>query len=251
MVVNGRPLKRAKKRVTADLCDFLTFPAGAEAGLVGPFRANVRAFLSRHARLPPPSSVLSPTAAPHLLTWRVSFRVGGPKGDGEGDEEPGRKGEEGSPPPPPLIVDLDVVEEDVARSRSVYCDQCRVVGWSGHPVCGKRYHFIIRSDSSAASHVNQTCARCGSLLQDFDTRCTVCSYEMSADDLEDWAYLQLGDSTHLLHGVIHTNGYGHLLRVNGREGGSKFLTGRDVMGFWDRLCKMLCVSLVDVNGAAG
>jgi hypothetical protein len=26
------------------------------------------------------------------------------------------------------VVSLDVVEEDVARSRSVYCDQCRVVG---------------------------------------------------------------------------------------------------------------------------
>jgi hypothetical protein len=26
------------------------------------------------------------------------------------------------------VVSLDVVEEDVARSRTVYCDQCRVVG---------------------------------------------------------------------------------------------------------------------------
>lgn len=72
-------------------------------------------------------------------------------------------------------------------------------------------------------------------------RCTTCNYEMSADDLEDWVYLQLGDSTHLLHGVVHTNGYGHLLRINGREGGSRFLTGRVVMDFWDRLCKVLRV----------
>ena len=30
---------------------------------------------------------------------------------------------------------------------------------------------------------------------------------------------------HLLHGVIHANGFGHLARVNGREGGSSKLTG--------------------------
>lgn len=31
--------------------------------------------------------------------------------------------------------------------------------------------------------------------------------------------------THLLHGVVHLNGYGHLLRINGMEGGSLHLTG--------------------------
>ncbi len=30
---------------------------------------------------------------------------------------------------------------------------------------------------------------------------------------------------HLLHGVLHQNGFGHLLRVNGREGGSAALSG--------------------------
>lgn len=73
------------------------------------------------------------------------------------------------------------------------------------------------------------------------SRCVSCKYEMTAEDFEDWAYRQLDDSTHLLHGVVHANGYGHLLRVNGREGGSKSLTGCDIMGFWDRLCKMLRV----------
>ena len=64
---------------------------------------------------------------------------------------------------------------------------------------------------------------------------------MTGDDLEDWPYVQLEDSSHLLHAVVHANGYGHLLRVNGREGGSKYLTGCDIMGFWDRICKMLHV----------
>ncbi|KAK1693523.1 hypothetical protein QYE76_010220 [Lolium multiflorum] len=54
-------------------------------------------------------------------------------------------------------VELNVVEEDVLRSRSVYCDQCRVVGWSGHPVCGKRYHFIIENDSIQMAGRRRTC----------------------------------------------------------------------------------------------
>uniref|UniRef100_A0A5B6YQJ3 Uncharacterized protein n=1 Tax=Davidia involucrata TaxID=16924 RepID=A0A5B6YQJ3_DAVIN len=107
MVVNGRPLKRMKRRVTADLNDFLTFPSG-DASAVGSFRTSVRAFLSKHAILPPPSSLF-----PHLLTWQILFRVG--------DLTDG-------PDSSSSVVCLDVVEEDVARSRSVYCDQCRVVG---------------------------------------------------------------------------------------------------------------------------
>ncbi|KAE9444750.1 hypothetical protein RHGRI_022235 [Rhododendron griersonianum] len=118
MVVNGRPLKRIKRRrVTADLNDFLTFPSAAVVDDVGsiPFRTSVRAFLSKHAALPPPSSLF-----PHLLTWQILFRVGDLTAEG--------------PDASPAVVCLDVVEEDVARSRSVYCDQCRVVGEFLHRV---------------------------------------------------------------------------------------------------------------------
>lgn len=120
MVVNGRPLKRMKRRVTADLHDFLTFPSspssssssvdGKDGLSCGPFRTRVREFLTRNALLPPPSSLF-----PHLLTWQMMFRVG--------DLTDG-------PDSLPEAVCLDVVEEDVTRSRSVYCDQCRVVGES-------------------------------------------------------------------------------------------------------------------------
>lgn len=65
----------------------------------------------------------------------------------------------------------------------------------------------------------------------------------TTDDVEDWVYHQLENTTHLLHGVVHANGYGHLLRVNGREGGSRFLSGIHIMDFWDRLCKTLGVRL--------
>ncbi|KAJ0594819.1 hypothetical protein HanHA300_Chr03g0112611 [Helianthus annuus] len=69
---------------------------------------------------------------------------------------------------------------------------------------------------------------------------------MTTEDIEDWMYNQLDYTTHLLHGVVHMNGYGHILRVNGREGGSWLLSGRHIMDFWDRLCKVLGVRQVSV-----
>ncbi|KAJ9547384.1 hypothetical protein OSB04_019927 [Centaurea solstitialis] len=229
MVVNGRPLKRMKRRVTADLTDFLTFPEhSSSSAAAGPFRTTVREFLLRHALLPPPSSLL-----PHLLTWQILFRVGGDSASS---------------------VCLDVVEEDVVRSRSVYCDQCRVVGWSGNPVCGKRYHFIIKSDGASIGGYNKPCAACGASLHLSESRCKTCNHVMTTEDVEDWMYNQLDDTNHLLHGVVHVNGYGHLLRVNGREGGSRVLSGSHIMDFWDRLCKALGVrevSVMDVSKKYG
>ncbi|KAL6552258.1 hypothetical protein OROGR_008412 [Orobanche gracilis] len=201
MVVNGRPTKRlVKRRVTAELRDFLTFPTPSDlpsaAAAARPFRTAVRAFLTKHALLPPPSSLF-----PHLLTWQILFRVGDLTGDDGG----------------PATACLDIVEEDVARSRSVYCDQCRVVGWSSNPVSAKRYHFIIKADGNSIGGYNKTCAGCGHALHMTDSRCKSCSHVMTTEDVEDWMYQQLENTTHLLHGVVHTNGYGHILRVNGRE----------------------------------
>ncbi|KAI4324030.1 hypothetical protein L6164_023598 [Bauhinia variegata] len=231
MVVNERPSKRMKRRVSADLYDFLTFPAAGDSCCDGggePFRKAVQRFLSNHARLTFPPSVF-----PSLMTWQIMFRIGGLV-DG--------------PDLSPAMVTLDIVEEDVTRSRSsVYCDQCRVVGWSGHPVCRKRYHFIIRAAASnPIDSYQRPCSRCGNVLQLSEQRCKWCSYLITVDDLEDWVYLQIEGNTHLLHGVVHSNGYGHLLTLNGREGGSKLLSGSDIMGFWDRLCGALSVRKVSV-----
>ncbi|KAG5247578.1 PHD finger protein [Salix suchowensis] len=231
MVVNGRPIKRMKRRVTADLYNFLTFPASSSSSPPppdGPFRANVRSFLTEHALLSPPSSLF-----PHLLTWQISFRVGDLVECGGGEAGP-------------EVVSLDVVEEDVARSRSVYCDQCRVVGWSEHPVCCKRYHFVIKADGNSIDGYHKLCSCCGNILHLSESRCKTCNHVMTADDVEEWVYHQLEDTTHLLHGVIHANGYGHLLRVNGKEGGSRVLSGCHIMDFWDRLCKSLGVRKVSV-----
>jgi hypothetical protein len=112
VVSGGKSLKRMKRRVTADHHDFYSFPSPSvsvsENFSGGPFRSNVRSFLTKYALLPPPSALF-----PHLLTWQILFRVGEiTDGSDSG----------------PAVVCLDVVEEDVARSRSVYCDQCRVFG---------------------------------------------------------------------------------------------------------------------------
>ncbi|CAJ1978272.1 unnamed protein product [Sphenostylis stenocarpa] len=227
MVVNERSSKRMKRRVTADLYDFLTFPAAADVSSGEPFRTCVQRFLSDHARITFPPSLF-----PSLMTWQILFRVG--------DLVDG-------PDLLPAVVTLDIVEEDVTRSRSsVYCDQCRVVGWSGHPVCRKRYHFIIRAINNAVEPYQRPCSRCGNLLQLSETRCRSCNFAITVDDLEDWVYLQIEDNTHLLHGVVHSNGYGHLLTLSGREGGSKLLSGSDIMNFWDRLCTAISVRKVSV-----
>lgn len=85
-------------------------------------------------------------------------------------------------------------------------------------MCRKRYHFIIRREES------------GVPIDDDDDL-----------EMEDWVYLQLEDHTHLLHAVVHSNGYAHLLTLNGREGGSRLLSGRQIMDFWDRLSTSLAV----------
>ncbi|KAK7259833.1 hypothetical protein RIF29_25448 [Crotalaria pallida] len=229
MVVNDRPFKRLKRAVTVtstDLYDFHSIPSEIDGGaaVTAPFRCNVRSFLKNHARLTSPQTLF-----PSLMTWQILFRV---CGSDLFDS----------------TVALDIVEEDVTRSRSsVYCDQCRVVGWSGHPVCLKRYHFIIRADpSDAIGPYQRRCSRCSNLVHLSEPRCKWCNFDITVDDLEDWVYLQIEDNTHLLHGVVHSNGYGHLLTLNGREGGSKILSGSDIMGFWDRLCASLAVRKVSV-----
>ena len=48
------------------------------------------------------------------------------------------------------VVSLDVVEEDVARSKTVYCDQCRVVGELTQLELLKNALFFLHAFSSLA-----------------------------------------------------------------------------------------------------
>lgn len=81
-----------------------------------------------------------------------------------------------------------------------------VAGWSHHFVSKRKYHMIIPVDDEWNKPLDE-----------------------GVFDLQ----------THLLHGLIHCNGFGHLICINGIEGGSKYLCGREVMDLWDRICTNL------------
>ncbi|CAL4935590.1 unnamed protein product [Urochloa decumbens] len=115
-------------------------------------------------------------------------------------------------------VPIVAVEELAAASPAPLCDLCRCAGWSHHWVSKRKYHFIIPA------------------AVDWDQ-------PFRADAL-------LGRSDHLLHGLIHSNGFGHLVTLRGFDGGSTFLSGCQIMDIWDQLCTALrirAVSVVDLT----
>ncbi|KAG5052914.1 hypothetical protein JHK87_005112 [Glycine soja] len=121
------------------------------------------------------------------------------------------------------MAPLYTIEEHVDHSSHPFCDHCRCVGsfpnfaflgWSGHFVSKRRYHFIIPMDNGWHKPLDED---------------------------------SIDNEKHLLHGVIHCNGYGHLLCVNGIEEGSKVLSGREIMDLWDRICTNLRVRKIAVE----
>ncbi|KAH9287631.1 hypothetical protein KI387_031748, partial [Taxus chinensis] len=235
MVVLSRPMKRVK-RVVADSesdCDYC-YPFhqfGDGACYEGPFRSNIRSFLETYAEGPLPLKISSP---PFVQRWRLGLRLE--------DEN--------------ICIILNVAEESVPATEhshpsSVHCSHCRLAGWNGNPVCTRRYHFIIQADAT----LTKTCPFCGASDRFSSSRCKGCDNEISKEsDLEEESEVVLEDPSQLLHGVLHANGFGHLLRVNGREGGSQFLSGCDIMGLWDRICILLRVrkiSVMDVSKKYG
>lgn len=78
----------------------------------------------------------------------------------------------------------------------------------------------------------KVCLNCEEPLLQGYLSCPSCGDEAVASSF-------LYSQNHLLHGVIHCNGFGHLLRINGREKGSDFASGREIMDLWDRMCAML------------
>ncbi|XP_076912282.1 PHD finger protein MALE MEIOCYTE DEATH 1 [Bidens hawaiensis] len=116
-----------------------------------------------------------------------------------------------------FVLPLYTIEECVKNSIQPLCDHCRCSGWSHHFVSKRKYHFIIPIDDEWNKPI--------------DNRVL---------DLQ----------THVLHGLIHCNGFGHLLCINGIEGGSSFVYGREVMDLWDRICTTLHsreISIVDTS----
>ncbi|KAL0409061.1 UNVERIFIED_CONTAM: PHD finger protein MALE STERILITY 1 [Sesamum radiatum] len=132
---------------------------------------------------------------------------------------------------PLLHLFLFVVEEPIELSLELRCKHCQYIGrvnfstisgWGHHMICNKKYHFLLPSKSGSAEYCKSN-------------------------------VIELQGEGHSLHGVFHSNGFGHLLCINGSESGSD-LPGYQIMEFWDRLCSGLGarkVSLKDVAKKKG
>lgn len=84
-------------------------------------------------------------------------------------------------------------------------------------ICNKSYHFVLPSKSGS-------------------------------DEYAKTNVIELQREGHSLHGVLHSNGFGHLLCINGSENGSG-LAGHQITEFWDRLCsglgaRSVCVEML-------
>ena len=100
-------------------------------------------------------------------------------------------------------------------------------------ICNKKYHFLLPSkDSMVAACLNGKGTSSDQVAEDSG------NYGKSKIFVE--------SQGHVMHGVFHSNGFGHLLCVNGLETGSD-LAGRHIIEFWDRLCTGLRVRLVFEN----
>ncbi|XP_044397648.1 PHD finger protein PERSISTENT TAPETAL CELL 1 [Triticum aestivum] len=132
---------------------------------------------------------------------------------------------------PPTVVRLFVVEEEVAASPHRQCHLCRVIGWGRHLICSKRFHFVLPKRESSV---------------ETDGLCYGIGH--GGGGAEKASKGTATSRGHLLHGVVHLNGYGHLVALHGFEGGSDFVSGHQIMDLWDRICSALhvrTVSLVD------
>ncbi|KAK6921573.1 Zinc finger, PHD-finger [Dillenia turbinata] len=120
---------------------------------------------------------------------------------------------------PPLHIFLFVIVEPIEAAVYRSCKHCQYVGWGHHMKCNKKYHFVVPSKGTAA-------------MIGADLSCPGnCGRAHITKDRSELVEIQ----GHALHGVFHSNGFGHLLCINGMEMGSD-LTGHQIMELWDRLC---------------
>ncbi|CAA0811517.1 PHD finger protein MALE MEIOCYTE DEATH 1 [Striga hermonthica] len=112
------------------------------------------------------------------------------------------------------VLPLYVIEETVEDSLDPFCKHCESSGWGHHFVCKRRYHFIIPAKQN---------------------------WNLPLD--EDFGEVH----NHKLYGLIHCNGYGHLLGINALKTNSKFSTADDCMVLWDRLCSVLKVRSISAH----
>ncbi len=102
-------------------------------------------------------------------------------------------------------------------------------GWQHHFTSNSRYHFVLPAVKGPTSL--ESTDYLPSYVEAKLDGLSVGPPPIASGKHESHSYLYnapataLDCSTHLLHGVIHLNGFGHLLRINGLEGGSVHLTG--------------------------
>ena len=188
----------------------------------GPFRENIKAFLNRYAECDGRYTEVG------IMGYTVTLSKG---------EKHESK--------------LRIYEEAVAESERAHCDCCRCIGWVHQPVNKKQYHFIVHTDFKARNKPElagkRICQLCCCAVSAAEKKCSVCAEVDKECSI-------LDHQTHLLHGMIHANGFGHLKRINGREAGSMALSGTQLMGLWETICEQLRareVSVEDVSQKYG
>ncbi|KAL3502133.1 hypothetical protein ACH5RR_036582 [Cinchona calisaya] len=113
-----------------------------------------------------------------------------------------------------------------------------VSGWGDHLICNKKYHFLLPSKDTISACISYE----GNTINATTAR-SIASKSKNLIELQG----------HTMHGVFHSNGFGHLLCINVAETGSD-LAGYHIMEFWDRLCTGLRareVSLRDISQKQG
>jgi len=106
---------------------------------------------------------------------------------------------------------LEVPEE------RVHCEACRVVGWAFHPVSHAAVHFILPADTPLAPG---QCAVCGAVAGGAEGGRGAAACDACGTPLAERSPSVFDVTRHRLHGLIHSNGFGHLLRICGKEAGS-------------------------------
>ncbi|XP_010271105.1 PREDICTED: PHD finger protein PERSISTENT TAPETAL CELL 1 [Nelumbo nucifera] len=134
---------------------------------------------------------------------------------------------------PSVHIVLLVIEESIERSAYRNCNHCKYMGWGHHMICSKKFHFVVSSRET------------------MPVIAAGISYEGSCRGSDQKAAKSnfVGLQGYLMHGVLHSNGFGHLLCVNGVEKGAE-LAGHEIMDLWDRICTALRARKVSINDVA-
>jgi len=196
----------------------------------GPFRSNIKQFLK----------LATPDArATEDGIWGYTLELTTPSSS---KDQPAHK------------TILRIYEESTeveGNEECIHCDCCKCIGWHHHPVNKKQWHFIVHTDFKTRGKPElagkRVCQLCCCAVPKGERVCTVCGEIDKECSIVD-------HQTHLLHGLLHGNGCGHLKRINGREAGSMVLSGSQLMGLWENICYTLRareVSVEDVSQKYG